>query len=138
MATQIFVNLPVKDLEKSKAFFGALGFSFNPQFTDDNGACMIIEDGASYAMLLSHTRFKEFTPKPIADSATTTGALIALSRDSRADVEEIVKKAVAAGGSTYAEPADHGFMYQHGFMDPDGHIWEVLWMDPAALQQDAA
>lgn len=138
MATQIFVNLPVKDLDKSKAFFGALGFSFNPQFTDETAACMIIQDGAAYAMLLTHAKFKEFTPKPLADSTKTTGALIALSRDSRADVEEIVKKAVAAGGSTYSEPADHGFMYQHGFQDPDGHIWEVLWMDPAAVQQDAA
>jgi predicted lactoylglutathione lyase len=134
MPQMIFVNLPVKDLDKSMSFFKALGFSFNPQFTDETAACMVISD-TIFAMLLTHAKFKEFTPKAIADATQTSEVLIALSRENREAVDKIVKDAVAAGGSTYNQPQDHGFMYGHGFQDLDGHIWEVMWMDPAAVQQ---
>ena len=134
MATKIFVNLPVKDLKKSMSFFSAIGFKNNPQFTDDTAACMVVSEEI-YVMILTEPKFKSFTPKAIADATKSSEVLIALSRESRADVDDIVKKAVAAGGSTYAEPKDYGFMYQHGFQDPDGHIFEVIWMDPAAIQQ---
>jgi predicted lactoylglutathione lyase len=134
MPQMIFVNLPVKDLPKSKAFFEALGFSFNPQFSDETAACMVISD-TIYAMLLTHEKFAGFAPQPIADSNKVTEVLTCLSRESRADVDSMVKAAVAAGGKTYAEPQDHGFMYGHGFQDPDGHVWELMWMDPAAVQQ---
>ena len=133
MATKIFVNLPVKDLKRSMSFYEAIGFKNNPQFTDDTAACMVISEDI-YVMILTEPKFKSFTPKAIADATKSTEVLIALSRDSRADVDDIVGKATSAGGSTYAEPKDHGFMYQHGFQDPDGHIWEVLWMDPKAIE----
>jgi predicted lactoylglutathione lyase len=129
----IFVNLPVKDLVKSMAFFEALGFSFNPQFTDETAACMVISD-TIFAMLLTHEKFAGFSPKPIADTSKTTEVLIALSRDDREAVDAIVKAALAAGGSTFNQPQDHGFMYGHAFRDLDGHVWEVFWMDPAAVQ----
>jgi predicted lactoylglutathione lyase len=133
MSTKIFVNLPVKDLKKSMSFYDAIGFKNNPQFTDDTAACMVISEDI-YVMILTEAKFKTFTPKKIADATTSTEVLTALSRESRADVDDTVRKAVAAGGSTYSKPNDHGFMYQHGFQDPDGHIWEVLWMDPKAVQ----
>ena len=132
MATKIFVNLPVKDLKRSMAFYEGIGFKNNPQFTDDTAACMVVSEDI-YVMILTHAKFKQFTPRPIADATSTTEVLNALSRESRGDVEEIVRRAVNAGGSTYAEPKDHGFMYQHGFQDPDGHIWEAFWMDPKAI-----
>jgi hypothetical protein len=128
MAKQIFVNLPVKDLERSKAFFAALGFGFNPKFTDENAACMIIEDGSNYAMLLVERFFSTFTSKPIADATKSTEVLVALSLESRAAVDAMVAKARAAGGSVPNQPKDYGFMYQHGFDDPDGHGWEVFYM----------
>lgn len=134
MATKIFVNLPVKDLAASIEFFKKVGYTFNPQFTDATAACMVITEDI-YAMLLTHAKFKEFTPKPIADAHASTEVLIALSCDSRAEVEELVRKAVAAGGKLYAEPKDYGFMYQHSYQDLDGHQWEILWMDPAAIQK---
>jgi predicted lactoylglutathione lyase len=134
MATKIFVNLPVKDLKRSMAFYEAIGFKNNPQFTDDTAACMVVSDNI-YVMILTHAKFKQFTPKAIVDATTSTEVLTALSRESRADVDDIVRKALAAGGSKYADPKDYGFMYQHGFQDPDGHIWEVMWMDPKAIQQ---
>lgn len=132
MATKIFVNLPVKDLDKSIRFFKSLGYSFNPQFTDETATCMIVSDDI-YVMLLTHAKFQTFTPKKISDATSTTEVLIALSCDSRAQVDELVGKAVAAGGATYAKAQDHGFMYQHGYQDLDGHIWELLWMDPKAV-----
>jgi predicted lactoylglutathione lyase len=135
MATKIFVNLPVKDLNRSVAFFTQLGFRFNPQFTNDKGACMVLsEDG--YVMLLAEEFFKTFTQKQIADSSKTVEVINCLSADSRQAVDEMVSKAVAAGGTIYREPQDHGFMYGHSFQDPDGHLWEVMWMDPAALNQE--
>ena len=132
MATQIFVNLPVKDLQRSVRFFSALGFTFNPQFTDDTGTCMIVGDDI-FVMLLTEAKFKGFTPKAICDATKSTEVLLCLSRDSRAAVEDTVRKAVAAGGRTYSEPQDHGFMYAHGFEDPDGHIWELVHMDMSAM-----
>jgi len=132
MATKIFVNLPVKDLDRSMAFFRGLGFDFNPQFTDETAACMVIADGI-FAMLLTEPKFREFTPKQICDTRTSTEVLIALSRDSREAVDRIVAAAVAGGGSTYSEPKGHGFMYYHAFSDLDGHSWEVVYMDPDAV-----
>jgi len=131
----IFINLPVQDLPKSMEFFKALGYSFNAQFSDENGACLVISD-IIHAMLLTHEKFTGFMPKgnSIVDARKATEVLIALSCESRAEVDEIVSKAVAAGGNTYNEPQDHGFMYAHSFQDLDGHVWEVFWMDPAALQ----
>ena len=133
MATkQIFVNLPVKDLDKSKAFFNALGYSSNPQFTDANAACMVVQEGSIHAMLLVEPFFKTFTDKAIADTRTSTEVLLCLSCESRAEVDELVAKAVAAGGTTPRAPQDLGFMYGHGFQDLDGHLWELLLMDPNA------
>jgi uncharacterized protein len=133
MATKIFVNLPVKDLAKSMKFFTSLGYTFNPQFTDETAACMVISDDI-FAMLLTHAKFKDFTPKAICDATKSTEVLIALSCESRRHVDELVRKATAAGGSTYAERKDYGFMYQHGFQDPDGHIWELIYMEPGAVK----
>jgi predicted lactoylglutathione lyase len=132
-AKMIFVNLPVKDLKKSIEFFTRLGFTFNPQFTDDTATCMIVSE-TIFFMLLTHEKFQSFTPNPISDARTSTEVLVCLSQESREAVDELVRKAVAAGGNTYNEPQDHGFMYGHGFQDPDGHIWEIMWMDPAAVQ----
>ncbi|SFP58386.1 MULTISPECIES: VOC family protein [Variovorax] len=133
MATkQIFVNLPVKDLDKSKAFFNALGYNFNPQFTDANAACMVVQEGSIHAMLLVESFFKTFTDKAIADTRTSTEVLLCLSCESRAEVDELVAKAVAAGGTTPRAPQDLGFMYGHGFQDLDGHLWELVFMDPNA------
>ena len=134
MATKIFVNLPVRDLQRSIEFFSKLGFTFNPQFTDDKATCMIIGENI-FAMLLVEERFKDFTRKPISDASKTTEVLIALDAESREKVDEIVKKAVDAGGSIYAEPQDHGWMYGHSFADPDGHQWEILYMDESAIPQ---
>jgi predicted lactoylglutathione lyase len=134
MATKIFVNLPVRDLQKSIAFFTALGFSFNPQFTDDTATCMVVSDDI-FVMLLTHAKFQAFTPKPISDAKKTSEVLLCLSCESRDKVSQMVGAAVAAGGRKYAEPQDHGFMYHHGFEDLDGHIWELMWMDPGAIPQ---
>lgn len=133
MSTMIFVNLPVADLKKSMAFFEALGWHFNPQFTDDTAACLVISDTV-HAMLHTHASFRRFTPKAICDAHTTSEVLIALSCDSRAQVDERVGKAMAAGAKPFREPQDHGFMYERAFQDLDGHVWEMMWMDPAAVQ----
>ena len=134
MATKIFVNLPVKDLKQSIEFFTKLGYTFNPQFTDETATCMIVAEDI-YVMLLTHDKFKTFTPKKICDATKSTEVLVCLSCESRAQVDEQVRKAVAAGGTTYNEPQDHGFMYGHGFQDLDGHIWELMWMDPNAIDR---
>jgi uncharacterized protein len=131
MNKQIFVNLPVKDLDKSKAFFEALGYSFNPQFTDANAACMVIAQDSQdsiFAMLLTEAFFKTFTSKPIASAHEVTEVLTCLSCESREEVDSLVAKAVAAGGKAPRAPQDHGFMYGHGFEDLDGHIWELAYM----------
>ena len=127
MATQIFVNLPCKDLPRSKAFFESLGYSFNPDFTDDNAASMVVTDGI-YVMLLTEPFFAGFTKKPVADAHKTTEAIVCLSLDSCEAVDEIVAKAVAGGAKTPNAPQDHGFMYGHGFEDLDGHLWEFVHM----------
>ena len=134
MATKIFVNLPVKDLNKSKEFFARLGFSFNEQFTDDKAACLVIGENI-FAMLLREEFFKMFTKKESADAKKTTEALIAIDAESGQQVDDMVKKAAEAGGSIYRDAEDHGWMYGHGFADLDGHQWEVLYMDEAALPQ---
>lgn len=134
MATNIFLNLPVKDLGKSMDFFSRLGYTFNEQFTDEKAACMVISE-TIYAMLLTEEFFKTFTKKTICDTTKTTEVLIALSADSKAAVDDIISKAVKAGARLYSEPADHGFMYQHSFEDLDGHQWEYIYMDPAAINQ---
>jgi uncharacterized protein len=134
MIRQIFVNLPVKDLPRSMAFFEALGLSFNARFTNDQGACLEIT-GNIYAMLLVEPFFQGFTKLPVADARQSTEVLIALSCDSRAEVDALVARAVAAGGTTPNAPVDHGFMYQHGFADLDGHQWEVFWMDESAAPE---
>ena len=127
MHKQIFVNLPVADLPKSKAFFEALGLSFNPQFTNAQGACLVIGENI-FAMLLSREFFKSFIDKEIADSRKTTEVLTCLSCESRAEVDTVVATAVKAGGKAHRQPQDHGFMYGHGFEDLDGHIWELVHM----------
>jgi uncharacterized protein len=134
MATQIFINLPVKDLQKSIAFFTHLGFTFNPQFTDESATCMIVAENI-YVMLLIESRFQEFTKKPVADAKTSTEVLICLDAESRDAVDSMVKNAVAAGGRIYADPMDHGWMYGHSFEDIDGHQWEVAYMDITAFPQ---
>jgi predicted lactoylglutathione lyase len=131
MKTQIYVNLPIKNMERTKAFFSSLGFGFNPQFTNEQGACMVVADDI-YVMLLVESFFQTFTAKPIADASKVTEVLVCLSCESRAKVDELVAKAVAAGGKAPRAPQDHGFMYGHGFEDLDGHIWELAYMDPNA------
>ena len=133
MVKQIFVNLPVKNLQSSIEFFTKLSFTFNPQFTDDTATCMVMSD-TIYAMLLTEEKFQSFTPKPISDATKSSEVLIALALENREQVTDMVTKAVAAGGSTYKEAQDMGFMYQHGFQDLDGHIWEVFYMDPSFVQ----
>lgn len=127
MHTKIFVNLPVADLPRSLAFFYALGYAHNPQFTDDTAACIVISDEI-HVMILTHAKFREFTPRAICDAKTATEVLLCLSCESRQQVDALVAKAVAAGGSTHAQPKDYGFMYQHSFADPDGHLWELIHM----------
>ncbi len=129
MARKIFVNLPVHDLPASVAFFTQLGFSFDPKFTDATATCMIVS-GDIFVMLLTREKFKMFTPKAIVDATKSSEVLLALSCESRQEVDDMVRKAVAAGGATYNEAQDHGFMYAHGFQDLDGHIWELLYMEP--------
>ncbi|MFP3919816.1 VOC family protein [Lysinibacillus telephonicus] len=123
-----FINLPVKDLKKSMSFFEQIGFSFNMQFTDDNAACMVINDH-TFSMLLTEAHFKNFTSKEIVDATRQTESLISLAVESREQVDAIVEKAIAAGGSLASDPRDYGFMYQVGFQDLDGHIWEVFYME---------
>ena len=133
MSTKIFVNLPVKNLDNSVEFFTRLGFKFNAQFTDQTATCMIVADDI-FVMLLTEAKFKTFTPKEICDAKKSTEVLVCLSCESRPKVDELVRKAVAAGGTTYNQPQDHGFMYAHGFQDLDGHIWELVYMEPSAVK----
>jgi len=135
MATKIFVNLPVKDLKRSIGFFNKLGYSVNPQFTDETAACLVVSEDI-YVMLLTHAKFKGFTPKAICDATKSTEVLVCLSCESREQVNDMVRTATANGGTKYAEPRDYGFMYQHGFQDPDGHIWELIYMEPSAMKQE--
>ncbi|MEU6295446.1 VOC family protein [Streptomyces erythrochromogenes] len=133
-ATMIFVNLPVKDLEASKAFWSKLGYSFNAQFTDENCASMVISD-TIVAMLLAEARYKDFTHKEIADATKTSEVLLCLSAESRTAVDELVDGALAAGATEPRPAQDHGVMYGRAFDDLDGHTWEIMWMDPAVIQK---
>jgi predicted lactoylglutathione lyase len=134
MSRLIFVNLPIRDMARSRAFFESLGFAFNPQFTNDQGACMVVSENHNYVMLLVEPFFQTFTPgKTIADATATTEVLVCLSCESRAEVDALVAKALAAGATAHKPPQDMGFMYGHGFTDLDGHIWELMYMDMSAV-----
>jgi predicted lactoylglutathione lyase len=135
MTTKIFVNLPVKDLKRSMEFFTKLGYKFNPQFTDETAACMIVSDDI-YVMLLTYPKFKEFTPKAICDATKSTEVLVCLSCEGRDGVNDMVRNAVAAGGTTWAQSKDYGFMYQHGFQDLDSHMWELIYMEPNGIAKN--
>ena len=129
---KLFVNIPVSDLQRSIEFFEALGFSFNPQFTDASGTCMLVGEDA-YFMLLTREKFTDFSKRPLGDPRAQTSAMFAIGVNSRTEVDELVKKALAAGGSHAVDPQDLGFMYGWSFSDLDGHHWEVFWMDPSAI-----
>src|SRR6476619_5175225 len=130
----LFVSIPVADLERTKAFFAQLGFTYNPKFTDGTAACMLVGEDA-FVMLLSRERFAEFAKLPIADPTTHTLALYCFSVSSREEVDTVSAAALAAGGSEADDAEDHGFMYSRSFFDLDGHGWQVMWMDPAAAEQ---
>jgi uncharacterized protein len=134
MATKIFVNLPVKNLNRSVEFFTKLGFSFDKQYTDETATCMVVSEDI-FVMLLTEEKFQTFTPKEICDAKKYTEVLVALSLESRAKVDQMVAKALAGGGSTYNKPQDHGFMYAHGFQDLDGHIWELVYMESTEVKE---
>ena len=132
MATKVFINLPVKDLDRSISFFTNLGFKFNPQFTDDKAGCMVISENI-FAMLLTETYFTTFTKKTVSDATITTEVLITLDAGSREEVQKIVSQAKELGAAIYFEPQDHGWMYQHSFADLDGHQWEIAYMDASQI-----
>jgi predicted lactoylglutathione lyase len=131
MTRLIFVNLPVADLDRSIAFYEAIGATRNPMFSDETAACMVISD-VIHVMILTHDKFRQFTPRAIADARSASEVLLCLSADSREAVDEITAKALGAGGREIRPAEDHGFMYGRAFEDPDGHIWEPMWMDMAA------
>lgn len=134
MSTKMFVNLPVKDLKQTMRFYIALGFTFNPQFTDDTAACMIVSEH-NYVMLLTHEKWKQFTAKPIADTQRTASVAVALALDSVKAVDDMVEAAIKAGGKETSPRQDHGFMVQRTFEDLDGHTWEPFFMDPRYAQK---
>ncbi len=131
MAKQIFVNLPVKSLPRSVEFFSTLGYTFDQRFTDENATCMIVGENI-FVMLLVEPFFQTFTAKPLCDATKSTEAIVCLAVEDRAAVDGLVSKALAAGGTAPRPSQDHGFMYQHGFQDVDGHLWELVYMDPNA------
>lgn len=126
--TKVFINLVVNDLEMAKKFYEGLGFTINPQFTDETAACVVISD-IIYVMALTEDKMKQFTKKDIVDSHSATEAIVTFSVKSRDEVDQFADNALAAGAGVAREPEDHGFMYSRSFEDPDGHIWEVFWMD---------
>ena len=134
---QLFVNLAVDDLDRSIAFFTALGFAFEPRFTDETATCMIVGDDA-YVMLLTKAKFEEFSKKPVVDASSQPEVLLAISAGSREGVDELAEAALASGGSEANDPLDYSFMYSRSFQDPDGHVWEVVWMDEAAVDAEVA
>ncbi|MGN6848117.1 MAG: VOC family protein [Sphingomicrobium sp.] len=137
MSRMIFVNLPVNDLQKSRAFVEALGAANEPKFTDETAACMKLSDSI-FVMLLTHDKFRQFTPRPIADARAGSEVLLCLSADSRESVDSTLEQAVAAGGTADPSPKqDYGVMYGRSVADPDGHIWEIMWMDPTAAERGA-
>lgn len=133
ISRKLFVNIPVRDVQRSIDFFETLGFAFNTQFTDATGTCMLVGEDA-YFMLLTAEKFGAFSKRPLGDARQETNAILAITANSRAEVDTLVEKALAAGGSAAADPQDHGFMYVRSFYDLDGHHWEVFWMDPSAVQ----
>lgn len=133
MSRMMFVNLAVADLDKAKAFFAGLGFSFDPAFTDENAASMVVAPDHGYVMLLRRDYFASFARKPVADATAATGVMVALSASSRADADALADKALELGGTPAADPVDYGFMYGRSFYDLDGHHWEVAYMDMAAF-----
>lgn len=133
MSKQIFINLPVADLKKAMAFYEALGFASNPQFSGDGAGCIIISDTISL-MLGTHEKFREFTPKAICDTSKAVEVLLNLHCESKEEVDGLVAKAIVSGGSTYDKPEDLGFMYTHSFVDPDGHGWGLFHMTAAAAE----
>ena len=137
MSRLIFVNIPVKDLDASTGFFRTLGFDFDQRFTDESCACMVVSEQA-YVMLLQEDRFADFTSKQIADARATTESILCVSAESREDVDRFADTALGAGAAAAGETQDHGFMYGRSFQDLDGHIWEVMWMDPKAVEQGPA
>lgn len=134
MVNNIFINLPVRNLDEAMGFFSALGFTFDQKFTDESAACMRVTEDI-FVMLLTKEKFRLFIPKEICDTGKCTETLLCLSLDSREAVDELVRKAISAGGATYSDPQDYGFMYGHGFQDLDGHIWEAIYMDPSTIRQ---
>ncbi|MDQ6437165.1 VOC family protein [Mesorhizobium sp. LHD-90] len=138
MPKMIFVNLPVTDLARSIAFYEAVGGTKNPQFSDDTAACMVFSE-TIFTMLLTHEKYRSFTKRPIADAHKTSQFMIAISADSREEVDAVVGRAGSAGGVVDTNPSqDYGFMYSRSFEDPDGHVWEVVWMDQAAVDSGEA
>jgi predicted lactoylglutathione lyase len=137
MSRLLFLNLPVADLGASRAFFAALGFGFNEKFCDEGAACMVVSEQA-YVMLLQRGRFAEFVTKPVADAHEATALTACVSAADRAEVDSLADKALAAGASAAKDPQDYGFMYQRSFLDPDGHLWEIAWMDPVAVEKGPA
>jgi hypothetical protein len=137
MPKMIFVNLPVADLGRSRAFYEALGATNEPKFTDETAACMVFSD-AIFVMLLTHDKFRQFTPKRIPDARATCQVMNALSVDSRAEVDALATRAGQAGGADAAPPQDYGMMYSRSVEDPDGHVWELVWMDATAAEQGAS
>ena len=135
MITNIFVNLPVKDLKKAVEFFTKLGFTFNPQFTDENATCMIVGNDI-FVMLLVEKFFKTFTKKEISDTTKNTEAIVALSAQSREEVDQMMEKVLGAGGREARDPQDHGWMYGRSFEDIDGHLWEIFYMDESAMKKE--
>ena len=135
MITNIFVNLPVKDLNKTVEFFTKLGFTFNPQFTDENATCMIVGKDI-FVMLLVEKFFKTFTKKEISDTTENTEAIVALSAQSREEVDQMMEKVVGAGGKESRDPQDHGWMYGRSFEDINGHLWEIFYMDESAMKKE--
>lgn len=135
MITKLFVNLPVKDLNKTVEFFTKLGFTFNPQFTDENATCMIVGNDI-FVMLLVEKFFKTFTKKEISDVSKNTEVIVALSTQSREEVDQMMEKVVGAGGKESRDPQDHGWMYGRSFEDIDGHLWEIFYMDETAIKKE--
>lgn len=133
----MFLNLPVRDLDRAKAFFGRLGFTFNPQFTDQKAACMVVSD-LGFVMLLQEAFYRTFTRREPCDTTRQNEGLVALSCQSRDEVDQLLRQALEAGGSQAMPPVDHGFMYERSFYDPDGHHWEVIWMDPRVATGESA
>lgn len=132
MTINLYINLPVADINRSRSFFQKLGFTFNETFSDETAICMVVNDGCA-VMMLSHEKFAAFTPRPIGDANKASEVLCALSLASREAVDRMVATALKTGGAAVRDPEDHGFMYGHAFADPDGHIWEPFWMNPDAM-----